>query len=64
MKEYISKPKKAQEQDWDAALLRQKIKYHLHIKHHFHITTVHKHRFFCLYSSYIYLCGLLCGSAI
>ena len=31
------------------------------MKYHFHITTVHKYRFFvyCLYSSYIYLCRVV-----
>ena len=57
MKGYISKPKKAQEQDG----FDNKIKYHFHIKHHFHITTVHNYFFFvfCLYSCYIYLCRVV-----
>ena len=60
MKEYVGiyiKTEKAQEQDG----FGNKIKYHIHIKHHFHITTVHKYRFFvfCLYSSYIYLCKVV-----
>ena len=51
MKEYVGiyiKTEKAQEQDG----FGNKMKYH------FHITTVHKYRFFvfCLYSSCVYLC--------
>ena len=51
MQEYLSKPKKAQEQDG----FGNKTNYH------FHITTIHKYRFFvfCLYSSYIYLCRVV-----
>ena len=54
MKECVGiyiKTEKAQEQDG----FSNKMKYH------FHITTVHKYRFFvfCLYSSYIYLCRVV-----
>ena len=53
---YISEPKKAQEQDG----FGNKIKYH------FHITIVHKYRFFVFCFSlaiYTYV-GLLCGSCV
>ena len=54
MKEYVGiyiKTEKAQEQDG----FGNKMKYH------FHITTVHKYRFFvfCLYSSCVYLCRVV-----
>ena len=54
MKEYVGiyiKTKKAQEQDG----FGNKMKYH------FHITTLHKYRFFvfCLYSSCVYLCRVV-----
>ena len=54
MKEYLGiyiKTEKAQEQDG----------FHNKMKYHFHITTVHKYRFFvfCLYSSCVYLCRVV-----